>query len=159
MIFRTAEREDRAALSTLAVGEGTSPWLVEVAEIVSGLISWRDDPDAGDEGREVVVAESDGEVVAVAAHVALVGEDGRIWPEHRYLMVTAVRVDQQRTGVGRMLVESVLTDLAERGIRTVEWLVDPANAPSIWFSRTNFPEADESNPPEDRPYTLFVLEL
>lgn len=159
MIFRTAEPEDQAALSALDVGDTASPWLEEVAEIVGGLMAWRDDPEADDEAREVVVAEEDGELVAVTAHVALVDDEGRIWPEHRYLMVTAVRVDQQRTGVGRMLVESVLADLAERGVRTVEWLVDLANAPSIWFSRTNFPEADESNPPEDRPYTLFILEL
>lgn len=159
MIFRTAEPEDQTTLSALAVGDTTSPWLSEVAEIVGGLIAWRDDPEAVDEGRVVVVAEDGGELVAVAAHVALVDDEGRTWAAHRYLMDTAVRVDHQRTGVGKMLIESVLADLAERGARTVEWLVDPANTPSIWFSRTNFPEADESNPPEDRPYTLFVLAL
>ncbi|MBX3314595.1 MAG: GNAT family N-acetyltransferase [Actinobacteria bacterium] len=159
MIFRTAEPADHDALCALDLGDSTSSWLAEVAEILNGLMAWRDDPVARDEVREVVVAEDDGRLVAVTAHVALVGDQGQIWPEHRYLMVTAVQVDHQRTGVGRMLVESVFADLADRGVRTVEWLVDPANTASIWFSRTTFPEAEESNPPEDRPYTLFVLEL
>lgn len=50
----------------------------------------------------------------MAAHVRLVGADGRSVPDHRYLMVTAVRADQQRTGLAQRLVESVLVDQPKR---------------------------------------------
>ena len=103
--------------------------------------------------------EQDGESVAVAAHVRLVRTDGRSMPAHRYLMVTAVRADQQRAGLAQHLVESVLVDLRSQGVVSVEWLVDPRNAASIAFSRAVFPEADETNPPDDAPYVSFVLTL
>lgn len=54
------------------VGDTSIPWLAEVAEIVAGLLGWRADPAATDEDRQVVIAERDGELVAVAAHVRLV---------------------------------------------------------------------------------------
>ena len=74
-------------------------------------------------------------------------------------MVTAVSVAAQRSGTGRLLVESVLQHLAEAGTRSAEWLVHPANSPSIAFSRRTFPDADEIYPPEDRPYARFSLPL
>ncbi len=74
-------------------------------------------------------------------------------------MVTAVRGDQQRTGLARLLVESVLADLRSTGCESVEWLVHPSNRPSIEFSRSVFPEADETQPPEDDPYVSFALAL
>ena len=80
-------------------------------------------------------------------------------PEHRYLMVTAVRNDQRRTGLARHLIESVLDDLADHGAKSVEWLVHPSNLTSIAFSRSVFPEADETYPPEDKPYVSFALGL
>jgi len=87
------------------------------------------------------VAEGSGEIVAVAAHTCLLGETGRVWSQNRYLMVVAVRADRRRERVAQALVESVLVDLAGCGVRTVEWLVHPANTASIGFSRTLFPEA------------------
>ena len=44
-------------------------------------------------------------------------------------------------------------------VRTVSWLVHPANLGSAAFSRTSFPEADETYPAEDRPYVRFTLLL
>ncbi|MCL1897961.1 MAG: GNAT family N-acetyltransferase [Micrococcales bacterium] len=157
MILRHATEADRAALASLDLSDSSTPWLEEVTEIVAGLLDWR--ADQADEGREVIVAEQDSEVVGVVAHAALVSDDGKAWPFHRYIMVTAVRADLRRTGVARLLVESLLDDLAQRGIQTAEWLVHPANVASIGFTRTVFPEAEETSPPEDRPYTRFMISL
>lgn len=64
---------DAADLARFDLGDLTGKaWLSEVAEIVSGLLAWRDDSVAADEGREVIVAEDDGVIVGVAAHTCLV---------------------------------------------------------------------------------------
>lgn len=159
MKLRHAAEGDRDALESFNLGDTTKPWLREVEEIVAGLLGWRSDPDAVDEDRQIIVAENDGQIVAVAAHVRLVDTAGKSMPEHRYLMVTAVRDDQRRSGLARHLVESALTDLAGHGVRSVEWLVHPSNLTSIGFSRSVFPEADETYPPEDKPYVSFALGL
>ena len=80
-------------------------------------------------------------------------------PAHRYLMVVAVRADQRRTGCATYVTESVLADLQATGVATVEWLVHPGNSASIAFSRSTFPDADETQPPEDKPYVCFTLAL
>ena len=41
------------------------------------------------------------------------------------------------------------------GVRLVHWLVYPTNLASIAFSRTVFPEADETYPPEDKAVGQF----
>ena len=74
-------------------------------------------------------------------------------------MVTAVRADHQQTNLGRTAVEAVLADLRNSGTETVEWLVASQNHASIAFSRSRFPEADESQPPEVDPYVRFLLRL
>lgn len=159
MILRSAIDTDRAALKSFDIGNTSSAWLAEVAEIVAGLFDWRDDPDRIAEGREIVVADDGGEVVAVAAHTAFVADNGHVWPTHRYLMVVAVRADQQRSGVAKKLVESLFVRMAEQGAVAVEWLVHPSNVASMWFSRKVFPQADELSRPQEKPYVLFVLEL
>lgn len=159
MILRHAVDSDRAELTSFEVGDTALPWLDEVAEIVAGLIDWRDDPAAVDEGREVIVAEEDDQIIGVTAHTAFVTDDGRVWPAHRYLMVTAVRHDHQRCGVAQLLLDSLVSELAQRDVRSVEWLVHPSNTASMLFSRQSFPEAQEYGRPEDKPYVLFVLEL
>ena len=50
-------------------------------------------------------------------------------------------------------------DLRSQGVESVEWLVHPGNAASIAFSRVAFPEADETNPPDDAPDVSFALSL
>jgi hypothetical protein len=45
------------------------------------------------------------------------------------------------------------------GTRTVRWLVHPSNLTSVAFSRSVFPKANETHPPEDRPYAAFSLTL
>ncbi len=158
MIFRHARDSDADQLESFDLG-GSGPWLDEVAEIVAGLIAWRSDPHVAQLDRQVIVAATDGQVVAVAAHERLERSGGQVWANHRYLMVTAVRGDQQRTGLARLLVESVLADLASNECESVQWLVHPSNRPSIEFSRNVFPEADETQPPEDDPYVSFALAL
>ncbi len=101
MILREATSEDEASLASFDLGAERSPWLDEVAEIVAGLVGWRDDPDHRNLDRQVVVAEVGGEIMAVAAHERV--EHERLGPlaEHRYLMVVAVRADYWRSGTAR----------------------------------------------------------
>ena len=159
VILRHATDGDCDSLESFDVGDGIEPWLREVREIVPGLLAWRSDPDAVNEDRQVIIAEDRGQILAVAAHVRLVNSEGMSLPENRYLMVTAVRSDRRRHGLAQHLVESVLVDLAHHGVRTVEWLDHPSNLGSIAFSRSAFPEADETHPPEDKPYVSFALGL
>lgn len=106
----------------------------------------------------MVVAVDGDTIEGLAAHTRLVDERGDAMPPHRYLMVVAVSADRQ-PGHARYLVESILAQLQDEGVRTVEWLVHPRNLASIAFSRSVLPEADETQPPEDKPYTCFVLAL
>ena len=159
MRLRNASSSDADALADFDLGDDATPWLAEVREIVNGLLGWRDDPEAMQEDRRVVVADVDGEIVAVAAHSLFVDTTGRAYPASRYLMVTAVRIDQQRSSIGQTLVESLLVDLRNRGCETVEWLVAPGNHASIAFSRSRFPEAEESQPADVAPYVQFLLRL
>ncbi len=87
MRFRQAVDADADQLESFNLGELSSPWIAEVAEIVGGLLAWRADPHAGEEDRRVVVAVEASEVLAVVAHVRLVGDSGKIWTNHRYLMI------------------------------------------------------------------------
>ena len=69
VILREATADDGSALEAFDLGDTSSPWLAEVAEIVSGLLAWQRDKEPVD--RRVVVAELDDEIVAVAAHLQL----------------------------------------------------------------------------------------
>ena len=159
MILRDATAADAAALESFDLGGQPSAWLDEVAEIVAGLVAWQHDDDLSDLDRRVIVADVDGAIVAVTAHERL--EHDTLGPlvEHRYVMVVAVRADHRRSGVGTALLESVLAEMQREGVRTASWLVHPGNLASAAFSRTGFPEADESYPPDDRPYVRFTLRL
>lgn len=158
VILRDATAGDDAALASFDPGSGTS-WLDEVAEIVGGLIAWRDDPAEPAFDRRAVVAEEGGQIVAVAAHERLEHERAGVLAAHRYLMVVAVRRDRQRSGLARLLAEAVIAEMQSDGVQSVSWLVHPANAASLAFSRSIFADADESSPPEDDPYLRFVLGL
>ena len=74
-------------------------------------------------------------------------------------MVVTVRADHRRSGIARVPTESVFAGMQRDGVRTVRWLVHPANLASIVFSQVVFAEADETYPPEDRPYASFLLPL
>ena len=159
MILRDATAADAAALESFDLGGQPSAWLDEVAEIVAGLVAWQHDDDLSDLDRRVIVADVDGAIVAVTAHERL--EHDTLGPlvEHRYVMVVAVRADHRRSGAGTALLESVLAEMQREGVLTASWLVHPGNLASAAFSRTGFPEADESYPPDDRPYARFTLRL
>lgn len=159
MRLRHAVADDAAAFESFDLGPRDSAPLREVGQIVEGLLAWREDVGCGYLRREVIVAEKEGHVVAVCAHELLRSDGDRIYEDHRYLMVTAVSIAAQRSGVARLLVESVLEHMARAGTRSVEWLVHPSNGPSIAFSRRSFPDADETYPPDDAPYARFWLPL
>lgn len=74
-------------------------------------------------------------------------------------MVVAVRADHRRSGIGTVLIESVLAEMQREGVLTARWLVHPANLGSTAFSRTSFPDADETYPLDDRPCARFTLRL
>lgn len=106
-----------------------------------------------------MVAEDGGQVVAVAAHERVEHERAGVLAAHRYLMVVAVRQDHQRSGFARTITEAVIAEMQSDGVQSVSWLIHPANAASVAFRRSVFPDADESSPPEDDPYVRFVLGL
>lgn len=83
VILRHATTDDESALEAFDLGDIRSQWLDEVAEIVSGLVAWRDDAEHLPLDRQVVIAETEGEIVAVAAHERV--EHERLGPlsEHR----------------------------------------------------------------------------
>ena len=159
VILRHATIADAAVLEDFDLGDATSPWLDEVREIVAGLVAWRDDTAQSHLGRRVVVGEEADEIVAIAADEYLEDENGRVLTGHRYLMVVAVRVDRRRSGAARLLTESLVAMMQAEGTLTVRWLVHPSNLASVAFSRSVFPEADETYPPDDRPYAAFSLTL
>ena len=74
-------------------------------------------------------------------------------------MVVAVRVDHRRSGIGTVLLESALAEMERDGVLSASWLVHPANLASAAFIRRGFPDADETYPPDDRPYARFTLRL
>ena len=159
MILRDATAADAGALESFDLGGQPSVWLDEVAEIVAGLARWQHDEDHRDLDRRVIVAEVDGAIVAVTAHERLKHDTLGPLAEHRYVMVVAVRASHRRSGVGTTLLESVLAEMQREGVLTASWLVHPANLAPAAFSRTGFPEADETYPPDDRPYARFTLRL
>lgn len=150
---------DFDALGSFPLGGRQGAWFDEVVEIVEGLAGWESEPLAARCGREVLVLEDAGVIVAIAAHEATIAGSGRVDDRHRYLMVTAVRHDRQRQGLARLLVESIAADVQRRGVVSLTWLVHPHNLNSMMFSRSVFPDADETYPPEDRPYAAFTLRL
>lgn len=158
MIIRHAQEGDAEQFRSFDVG-GPTAWLDEVSEIVLGLLVWRSDPHAASRDRQVIVAVDGARVIGVTAHERIGGRHGPVWEHHRYLMVTAVQADQQRTGPARLLIESTFADLRASGCESVDWLVRPRNRSSIQFSRNVFPEADETQPPEDHPYVSFARAL
>ena len=119
VIIRHARDSDAEQFESFDLGD-SGLWLDEVAEIVAGLVAWRSDPHAEQRDRQVIVAVTDSRIVGVTAHERLARSGGRVWNDHRYLMVTAVRGDEQRTGLARLLDESVLADLGSRGCESVE---------------------------------------
>ena len=59
-----------------------------------------------------------------------------------------------------MLAESVIAEMQrEGGPPTCPLTCLPTNLASIAFSRTVFPEADETYPPEDKQCASFMLSL
>lgn len=160
VILREATDEDAGAIEKLNLGGASTPSLDEVREILSGLMRWQRDAERAVLDRRVVVADVDGQIVAVAAYEYLIHEaTGAPYPNYRYLMVVAVHAGHRRSGVARFLLESLFTEMAMEGVTTVSWLVAPDNPESLAFSYNVFSEADETQGPEDRPYLRFSLAL
>jgi len=159
VIVRDLTPADSAALDSFDLGGQPSAWLDEGAEIVAGLARWRDDAEHAALDRCVAVAELDSGIVAVAAHERIEHETLGPLAEHRYVMVVAVRADHRRGGIATALLESILAEMQLDGVRSASWLAHPANLGSVAFSRTSFPDADETYPPDDRPYARFSLRL
>ncbi len=159
MILRDATGDDAEALAAFDLGGPQATWIDEVAEIVGGLLSWQHDQDHRDRDRRVIVAETDNQIVAVGAHECMEHETLGLLSAHRYVMVVAVRASYRRTGVGSILLESMLVEMQDAGVVSASWLVHPANLASIAFCRTNFIQADETYSADDRPYVRFTLWL
>ena len=114
--LRNAHHADDDQLQAFDLGDLHEPWLREVADIVSGLLEWRANPDAVYLDRRVVVAvDDDDRIVGVCAHECIATPAGLVDVKHRYLMATAISRSQQRSGVARLLVESVLAECQRLG--------------------------------------------
>ncbi len=98
MILRVATAHDAVTLATFNGGGPPSAWLDEVTEIVSRLVSWQHDHDHQALDRRVIVADIDGQIVAVGAHERIEHDTLGPLPAHRYVMVTAVHADHRRAG-------------------------------------------------------------
>lgn len=159
MILRPAVADDATTFEDFDLGDTSAPHLAEVAEIVRELWPWSQDPSARELDRQVHVAEHDGAIVGVVAHHLLVGASGRVIAGHRYLMVTAIQQSYQRDGYATAILEALFEQLRVAGVDSVEWLVHPANRASIQFSNRTFPMADETSPPDSKPYLRYLLRL
>ena len=84
MTLRDATSADEAALRAFDLGPARSRWTDEVAEILDGLLAWRDSQSEAGFDRRVIVADDAGSLVAVAAHERI--EHSRLGPlpDHRY---------------------------------------------------------------------------
>jgi len=90
-----------------------------VAGLLGSVPEWFGIPEANaqyvaDAGRLPSYLAVDGDVVV---GVALLAEH---FPESRELHLLAVRRDRHRQGIGRLLVETVVEDLREAGVRLLE---------------------------------------
>jgi len=159
VILRPAVAADAVTFENFDLGDTSAPHLAEVAEIIRDLWPWRHDPAAVELDRQVHVAEQDGVIVGVVAHHLLVGESGRVIAGHRYLMVTAIQLPHQRDGYATAILEALFAELRAAGVDSVEWLVHPANRASLQFSNRTFPTADETSPPDSKPYVRYLLRL
>lgn len=159
MILRLAIAADESTFENFDLGDTSAPHLAEVAEIVRELWPWGQDPSARELDRQIHVAKQDGATVGVVAHHLLTGESGTVILGHRYLMVTAIQAPYHRGGYATAILEALFEQLREAGTGSVEWLVHPANRASIEFSNRTFPMADETSPPEDKPYLRYLLRL
>lgn len=152
VILRPAVASDATAFETFDLGDTSAFHLTEVAEIVRQLWSWICDPSAAELDRRVHVAEDHGTIVGVVAHHLLVGESGTVIAGHRYLMVVAIQQSCQRDGYATAILEALFDRMRATGVSSVEWLVHPANHASIQFSNRSFPMAEETSPPDSKPY-------
>lgn len=160
VILREATDADAEVIENVDLGGASTPSLDEVREILTGLMRWQGDIDRAVLDRRVVVADVDGQIAAVAAYENAINErTSEPYAGYRYLMVVAVDAGRRRSGIARVLLESLFTDLALDGVTTVSWLVAPDNRESVAFSYNVFPEADETQGPDDRPYLRFTLSL
>lgn len=114
-----------------------------IASIVNALmpstaIEWRYEPYSHDEMLEwmrshecVLVAEDKGEVVGLAAFGAF--RDTAKWPGYRYAVENTIHVreDHWRSGVGRILMQSLADKAKNSGKHSMIAAVDGANASSI----------------------------
>jgi GNAT superfamily N-acetyltransferase len=157
VILRLAVAADASTFERFDLGDTSAPHLSEVAEIIRELWPWSQDPTCRELDRQVHVAEHDGVIVGVVAHHLLAGDSGRAMAGHRYVMVTAIQRAYQRDGYASAVLEALFGHLRETGVDSVEWLVHPANHASIQFSNRTFPMADETSPPDSKPYLRFML--
>jgi hypothetical protein len=159
IVLRHLQDSDADSLESFELGANNAEWLSEVNEIVAGLPSWLQDPNAVELDRQVFLLTENNAIVGVAAHEAIRNARGQISKTHRYLMVTAITASRQRTGLAALFTESIFEQARGEGVKTMTWLVHSANHGSILFSRGTYPEADEIYPPEDKPYVSFTLDL
>jgi ribosomal protein S18 acetylase RimI-like enzyme len=157
--LRSAQLDDVAAIAHLDLGAAHDPWLNEVREILSGVVSWSRSPLDQELDRQVVVVCEGDLLVGVVAHELIQDRDHRVRRHERYVMVAAIAARHQRNGLATAMLNSVFNNMATTDTRWVTWLVHPGNRNALRFSRKSFPDADETSPVVDDPYVAFTLQL
>ena len=132
MDIRPGGADDAAAIAALLnahVATTTNEW-TDVPLTLDGAGRWIDDHEC------VLVAESDGEVVGVAAYGWF--RDVVKRPGYRYTVENTVHVrrDQWRSGLGRLLMDALVMDARRTGKHRMIAAIDSANDRSLRFHRS-----------------------
>ena len=146
--LRPALRADQEELARFECARPERQFEIDVQEFVRGAIAWLEDPEGFD--REALVLEDSGEIIGILMHE---DDDG-----DRFINALAIRSDQQAKGCGKLVLGTVLDDLAQRYTGHVAtWLVAPANFAS--HAMSDAVGADVTYPPETKPNALYAIGL
>jgi phosphinothricin acetyltransferase len=159
MIVRSATAADAPAITSLLnalLATTTIEW-TETPHTPGGILGWMDEHEA------VLVAEEQGEIVAVAAYGWF--RDAVARPGYRFTVehTIHVRQDRWRSGIGRTLMGALIEEARLSGKHMMIAAIDSANEVSIQFHlRLGFVEVarmPEVGTKFDRWLELVLLQL
>ena len=108
----------------------------------------------------MIVADVNGEIVAVAANERTEHPQQGSLADVRYLMVFAVRHDQRRGRHAKVLAESVIAEMQREGGPPTCPLACLPDQPCIdRLQPHRLPRGRRNIPSEDKPYASFMLSL
>jgi phosphinothricin acetyltransferase len=135
LTLRDATKADLPAITAIhnsTIDDTTTTWSDE-PETLEHRATWFADRMAA--GDPVLVAEDDGEVVGFTGWAWFRGE-GK-WPGYRHTRELSIHIreDHRGDGIGRFLIDALVTRAAAEGIHVLVAGVDSGNEGSIRFHR------------------------